>query len=72
VLKSVFVSAGHFDERRAMASWVKELQNYFTAPPHGKKIEISEFKSLTDQDKEDFRAMLIAEGIDVDPVKKEG
>lgn len=54
-----------------MASWVKELQNYFTAPPHGKKIEISEFKQLTPQDKEDFREMLITEGIEVDPIKKE-
>ena len=54
-----------------MTSWVKALQEYFTAPPHGKKIEISEFKQLTDQDKQDFHEMLTAEGIPVDPIKKE-
>jgi hypothetical protein len=51
-----------------MASWVKELQNYFAAEPYGKKIEIAEFKELTEEDKEDFRQMLIAEGIEVDPI----
>lgn len=54
-----------------MASWVKELQTYFSAPPHGKKIEIGEFKQLTPQDKRDFREMLIDEGIEVDPIKEE-
>jgi hypothetical protein len=46
-------------------SWVKALQEYFTKPPHGKKIEVPEFKALSFQDKLDFREMLIAEGYDV-------
>ena len=51
-----------------MASWVKVLQDYFSAEPHAKKIQISEFKELTEQDKEDFRQMLIAEGYEIDPI----
>ena len=51
-------------------SWVKALQEYFTKDPFGKKIEITEFKALSEKDKEDFREMLIAEGYDVDEIKK--
>lgn len=51
-----------------MASWVKVLQQYMSSEPNGRKIEIAEFKELTDQDKKDFRDMLIAEGFDVDPL----
>ena len=51
-----------------MASWVKELQRYMSSEPNGRKIEIAEFKELTEKDKEDFRDMLIAEGFDVDPL----
>lgn len=53
-----------------MASLVKELQNYFSEGEHGRKIEIAEFKALTDEDKADFRDMLASEGIEVDTVKK--
>jgi len=51
-----------------MASWVKVLQQYMSSEPNGRKIEIAEFKELTDQDKKDFRDMLISEGFDVDPL----
>lgn len=46
-------------------SFVKACQDFFTKPPHGKKIEISEFKDLTREDKLEIREMLIAEGYDV-------
>ena len=49
-------------------SFVKACQDFFLTPPHGKKIEISEFKALTRQDKEELREMLIAEGYDVAPL----
>lgn len=47
-------------------SVVKALQDFFTNGRHGKKIEMSEFKELTPQDKEDFRGMLRAEGYEVE------
>lgn len=50
-------------------SYVKVLQGYFSKEPHARKIEIAEFKKLTQKDKEDFVAMLRAEGYDVaDPM----
>jgi hypothetical protein len=39
-------------------SFVKAAQAYFTSDPHGKKIEISEFKSLTTDDKLELSTML--------------
>ena len=46
-------------------SFVKACQDFFTKPPHGKKVEILEFKALTREDKVELREMLIAEGYDV-------
>jgi hypothetical protein len=46
-------------------SFVKACQDFFTKPPFGKKVEISEFKDLTRKDKEELREMLIGEGYDV-------
>ena len=46
-------------------SFVKACQDFFTKPPHGKKVEIPEFKALTREDKVELREMLIAEGYDV-------
>ena len=43
-------------------SFVKACQDFFMKPPFGKKVEISEFKELTQQDKIDLREMLIGEG----------
>jgi hypothetical protein len=51
-------------------SYIKALQDFFSKPPHGKKIEITEFKDLSEKDKRDFREMLIAEGYEVDPIKE--
>jgi hypothetical protein len=51
-----------------MASWVKELQRYMSSEPNGRKISITEFKELTEKDKKDFHDMLVAEGVDVDPI----
>jgi|RhiMethySRZTD1v2_1073278.scaffolds.fasta_scaffold11055_6 hypothetical protein len=52
-------------------SFVKAVQDFFTKPPFGKKVEISEFKDLTRQDKIELREMLISEGYDVAPLKDE-
>jgi hypothetical protein len=49
-------------------SFVKACQEFFTKPPFGKRIEISEFKDLTREDKVELREMLIAEGYDVAPL----
>ena len=46
-------------------SFVKACQDFFSKPPFAKRIEISEFKALTQQDKIELREMLIAEGYDV-------
>lgn len=55
-----------------MASLVKNLQDFFTADPFGRKIEISEFKQLDRSDKEDFVAMLEEIGIESDPLPEYG
>lgn len=46
-------------------SFVKACQDYFTNGKHGRKIEIPEFKALTDGDKVELRDLLIAEGYNV-------
>ena len=46
-------------------SFVKACQDFFTNGKHGRKIEIPEFKALTQEDKEELRDLLIAEGYDV-------
>lgn len=48
-------------------SLVKAMQNFFKDE---KKIEISEFKDLSYEDKVELREMLIAEGYDVTPIVK--
>lgn len=50
-------------------SLVKAMQDYFSKDPAGKKIEMAEFKELTQQDKVELREMLIAEGYYVAPLK---
>jgi hypothetical protein len=52
-------------------SFVKACQDFFTKPPHGKKVEIPEFKDLTYEDKVALREMLIAEGYNVTPLKEQ-
>lgn len=49
-------------------SFVKAAQDFFTKDPHGRKIEIPEFKALTREDKEELREMLIGEGYDIQPL----
>lgn len=46
-------------------SFVKACQDFFTNGKHGKKIEIPEFKALTQEDKVELRDLLIAEGYNV-------
>jgi hypothetical protein len=52
-------------------SWVKALQD-FMSRDNGRKVEIPEFKALTEQDKSELREMLIAEGYDVLPIGSKG
>ena len=49
-------------------SLVKACQEYFSSPPHGRKIDIPEFKALTQEDKVELREMLIGQGYDVKPL----
>jgi hypothetical protein len=49
----------------AQVSLVKACQDFLSRPPFGRKIDISEFKALTQKDKVELREMLIAEGYDV-------
>lgn len=46
-------------------SFVRACQDFFTRDPYGKKLEISEFKALTQEDKVELREMLIAEGYNI-------
>ena len=46
-------------------SFVKACKDFFETPPHGRKIEITEFKALTHEDKVEIREGLIAQGYDV-------
>lgn len=46
-------------------SFVKACQDFFSKPPHAKKVSIPEFKELTATDKVELREMLIGEGYDV-------
>jgi hypothetical protein len=49
-------------------SLVKACQEYFSSPPHGRKIEIPEFKALTQEDKLELREMLIGVGYNIKPL----
>ena len=46
-------------------SFVKACQDFFTQEPFGRKIEIPEFKALSQEDKEELRQLLIGQGYDV-------
>lgn len=52
----------------AEQSIVAAVREYFLKEPHGRKVEVAEFKALTDKDKADLRDMLIGEGYDVAPL----
>lgn len=51
-------------------SLVKALQDFFSKEPHGKKVEIAEFRALSNEDKVQLREMLIAEGYNVAELKE--
>lgn len=46
-------------------SFVKACQEFFSNGRHGRKIEIPEFKALTQEDKIELRELLIEQGYDV-------
>lgn len=46
-------------------SFVKATKDFFENGKHGRKVEISEFKALSDADKAELRDLLISEGYDV-------
>jgi uncharacterized protein YcgL (UPF0745 family) len=49
-------------------SFVKAMQDYFSAGDFGKKLAIPEFKALTREDREELRQDLIAQGYNVLPL----
>lgn len=50
-------------------TFIKALNDFFSAEPHGKRISPTEFKELTPQDKLDLYQGLLAAGIDCDEPK---
>jgi hypothetical protein len=48
-------------------SFVKACQAYFSQDPHGRKVEIPEFKSLSVQDKLELSQMLNEAGYEHPP-----
>lgn len=48
-------------------SYVKAIQEFFSAPPFGRKVEIPEFKELSTQDKIELSEMLNAAGHEHEP-----
>jgi hypothetical protein len=44
-------------------TFVRAVQDFFSAPPFGRKVEIPEFKALSTQDKIELSQMLNAAGI---------
>jgi hypothetical protein len=44
-------------------TFVRAVQDFFSAPPHGRKVEIPEFKALSIQDKIELSAMLSEAGV---------
>lgn len=57
-------------EQPEQISFIKAAQQFFSEGRFGRKIEIPEFKQLTEIDKIELREMLIGEGIDVAPFKE--
>lgn len=49
-------------------SFVKACIDYFSTGQHGRKLEIPEFKQLTQEDKVELRELLIGEGYDCLPL----
>lgn len=46
-------------------TFVRACQDYFTNGEFGRKIEIPEFKALSQEDKIELRDLLIAEGYNI-------
>jgi hypothetical protein len=53
----------------AQVSIVKATKEYFESQPHGRKVEVQEFKALSHEDRVEMRDMLIKAGYDVAPLK---
>jgi hypothetical protein len=49
-------------------SFVKAVKTYFENGQYGRKVDISEFKALTQDDKVELRDLLIQEGFEVIPL----
>lgn len=48
-----------------LISFVKAVKAYFENGQYGRKVDISEFKALSNDDKRELRDLLIAEGYNV-------
>ena len=49
-------------------SFVRATKNFFEEGKYGRKVEISEFKALSTEDKVELRDLLIEQGQDVAPL----
>lgn len=49
-------------------SFVKATKRFFESDPHGRKVEISEFKALSQEDRVELRELLIEQGLNVLPL----
>jgi len=49
-------------------SFVKATKDFFENGQHGRKVDISEFKALTSEDKVELRDLLMKEGYEVLPL----
>jgi hypothetical protein len=48
-------------------TFVRACQNFFSAQPYGKKVEIAEFRALSTQDKIELSSMLNEAGYSHEP-----
>ena len=48
-------------------SFIKACQDFFSSGENGKKVEISEFKALTKEDRDELRDLLTQEGYELLP-----
>lgn len=48
-------------------SFVRAVKDFFESQPFGRKVEIAEFRALTDKDRSELHSLLIGEGINVKP-----
>lgn len=51
-------------------TFVKATKDFFESQPFGRKVEISEFRALTQPDREEIENLLTGEGYTIVPAKE--